>query len=188
MDSPGTERQSVSSKPAEQTDLNGGQGIAGQKRAELDLPQLGKELSDFIEKAAVALHWVAEDGTILWANDAELRFLGYSREEYVGQNITKFHVDGPVVVDMLERLKRNEELHDYESRLRSKDGTIRHVSISSSVYREDGRFVHTRCVTLDITEQKKVSELQNRLVAIIESSDDAVLSKDLDGIIRSWNR
>ncbi|HXA05345.1 MAG TPA: hypothetical protein VNY30_10925, partial [Bryobacteraceae bacterium] len=37
------------------------------------------ELWDFIEHAAVALQWVGEDGTILWANEAELRLLGYSR-------------------------------------------------------------------------------------------------------------
>jgi PAS domain S-box-containing protein len=155
---------------------------------DIDLAQRGKELSDFIENAAVALNWVADDGTILWANDAELELLGYSREEYVGQNITKFHVDELVILDMLERLKRSEELQGYESRIRSKDGTIRYVSISSRVYREEGRFVHTRCVTLDITERKEISELQERLVAIVESSDDAILSKDLNGIIRSWNR
>ncbi len=63
----------------------------------LELEQSDRELRDFIEHAAVAMHWVAGDGTILWANEAELKLFGYSRAEYIGHSIEEFHVDQPVI-------------------------------------------------------------------------------------------
>ena len=47
-------------------------------------------LRDFVETATIGLHWVGADGTILWANQAELDLLGYTREEYIGRNIMRF--------------------------------------------------------------------------------------------------
>jgi len=153
-----------------------------------DIEQREKELRDFVENAAVALHRVGEDGTILWANRAEMTLLGYTPEEYIGHNIAEFHVDAAVIEDILCRLKKGQALEGCQARLRCKDGSIRYVLINSSVYREEGRFVHTRCVTLDITDQKKDFEAYERLAAIVESSDDAILSKDLRGIIREMDR
>src|SRR5258707_15418656 len=73
-------------------------------RSMRELQRSEKELRDFVEHAAVAQHWVAGDGTIIWANDAQLRLLGYCREEYVGHNIAEFHADEPVIRDILQRL------------------------------------------------------------------------------------
>ena len=123
-----------------------------------ELRRRERELSDFIENASVGLHWVGADGSILWANQAELDLLGYTREEYVGRMITEFHVDEDVINDILRRLTNRETLHDYEARLRCKDGSVRHVLINSNVMWEEDRFVHTRCFTRDITERKRAEE------------------------------
>ena len=130
--------------------------IGDRKKLEADLERTRRELTDFIENAVVPLHWVDSSGIILWANQAELNFLGYSREEYIGAPITRFHADPPVIADILCRLGSGECLTGYEARLRAKDGSIKHVAIHSSVYTEQGRFVHTRCFTIDISAQKQL--------------------------------
>jgi len=137
--------------------------ITERKRAEEELHRREEELTDFVENSAVGLHWVAADGTIIWANRAELELLGYAREEYVGRNIAEFHADSDVIGDILTRLTADQTLHNYEARLRCKDGSVRHVLISSNVRRREGEFIHTRCFTRDITERKQAEEERARL-------------------------
>lgn len=162
--------------------------VLQQKRSEEQVRRSERELADFFDNAAVGLHWVGSDGIILRANRAELNLLGYARDEYIGHHIAEFHADKDVIEDILRRLGAGEKVRDYEARLRGKDGSIRHVLIDSSVLWEDGKFVHTRCFTRDITEQRRAEENRLKLAAIVESSDDAIISKDLNGTITSWNR
>src|SRR3989442_6204217 len=117
-----------------------------------------RELTDFIENASLGLHWVGPDGTILWANQSELELLGYTRDEYLGHHIAEFHVDPPVIDDILRRLTAEETIRNYEARMRCKDGSIRYVLISSNVRWDGDRFVHTRCFPRDITDRKRLEE------------------------------
>jgi PAS domain S-box-containing protein len=164
------------------------QDITDRRRAEEERNRIESDYIDFVENAAVGLHWVASDGTILWTNQAELNLLGYTREEYIGHHIAEFHVDQDAIKDILHRLSNKETLQGYEARLRHKDGSIRHVLINSNVRWDKGKFLHTRCFTRDITETKEAEEARYLLASIIESSDDAILSKSMEGTILSWNR
>ena len=127
-------------------------------RAEGRLLRSERELADFFENATVGLHWVGPDGTILRANRAELEMLGYDRGEYVGRPIAEFHADEEVICDILRRLQAGEALHDYQARLRCKDGSVKDVLIDSSVMRQGEEFVHTRCFTRDVTERKRAED------------------------------
>jgi len=118
-------------------------------RLEDDLEKSRHDVDDFMENANVPLHRVDGQGIIVWANRAELDFLGYAREEYVGQPIARFHADQAVIADILARLGAGESLSGYGASLVAKDGSIRPVTIHSSVYAENGVFRHTRCLSLD---------------------------------------
>lgn len=148
------------------------QEISERKQTEEALRRTAQELTDFFENGALGLHWVGPDGIILRANQAELALTGYTAEEYIGHHIAEFHVDREVIEDILQRLANNETLHNYEARLRCKDGSIRHVLISSNVRREDGKFIHTRCFTRDITERRLAErELEERTRIALMSAD-----------------
>ena len=106
-------------------------------------------MADHLDNGAVGLHWVAADGTILWANRADYEPLGYTHEEYVGHHIAEFHADSDVIDDILKRLTQGETLYNYRARLRHKNGALQNVLIASSVlFDEEGNFVHTRCFTV----------------------------------------
>jgi len=132
--------------------------VTERKQAERAQLRNEAQLTDFFENSTIGLHWVGPDGTVLRVNQAELDMLGYAREEYEGHHLAEFHVDQNAINDILTRLQGGEVLQDYDARLRCKDGSIKHVRINSSVYREDGMFIHTRGFTRDITQRKRAEE------------------------------
>ena len=136
--------------------------VARRKEIERALQRREKELSDFLENAVEGMHRVGSDGRILWANKAELELLGYSAEEYIGHHIAEFHVDAEVIKDVLDKLLRGETLYDVPSRIRCKDGTIKHVLLHSNAQVKDGEFVSTRCLTRDVTDRVRLEQALNQ--------------------------
>ena len=84
------------------------------------------------------------------------------------------------------KLLEDKKYHEKEFPIESLDG---YYSVSvSPIFDDDGHFTGSVHVVKDITERKKLEKSSNLLAAIVESSDNAIIGKDLNANINSWNK
>ena len=122
-----------------------------------------------------------------WNQSAE-RIFGYTAEEMVGKPITILFPPDRLDEEpkILERLHRGERVDHFETVRLRKDGRAVAVSVTiSPVHDGSGKIIGASKVARDLTAS---TELEGRFKAIITSSDDAIISKDLNGIVQSWNQ
>lgn len=165
--------------------INCFQDITRRKQVEEEVRRKTQDLEDFFDNSAVGLHIVSGEGIILRANKAEMDMLGYGPEEYIGRHVAEFHADAPVIGDILQRLSCGEPLDRYPARLRARDGTVKHVLITSNSRIVDGKFVNTRCFTTDVTELRAAEEARQaseaRLTATYEAASVGISETDENG-------
>jgi PAS domain S-box-containing protein len=130
------------------------------------------------------------DGTIRTWNQAAVRLFGYSEAEAVGQPITILIPEGrhDEEPDILRAIRNGIRIEQYETVRRHKDGTLIDVSLTvSPVKNSSGTIVGASKIVRDIRERKLAEVSMRELAAIVESSEDAIVGKSLDGTIKSWN-
>jgi PAS domain S-box-containing protein len=148
-------------------------------------------LAAVVESSEDAIISETIDGIIETWNQGAERMFGYLASEAVGQPI-----------DLISTPERREEEQEVRARLRA-GGTVKHfetvaiaksgdvVPISlamSAIVTPEGRMVGFSRIARDISRQKQLEREAVRLAAIVDSSEDAIVSKDLDGIVQTWNR
>ena len=113
------------------------------------------------ENASDAM-WVHDmDGNIVDANKADERLSGYTREELIGMNVTKFLTGESLTVarEVRRRLRVGEDVEQpYEQELLVKDGAIRIVKMATSPVIIDGEVKGFQHVARDVTEERQLQE------------------------------
>src|SRR5262249_11904429 len=131
------------------------------------------------------------DGLIMSWNRAAERIFGWTDAEVIGRPITilippeRLHEEE----DILARVRQGEKLDHFDTERIRKDGTRFEISLTVSPIRNaKGEIIGASKVVRDITERRRAEEARARLAAIVDSADDAIVSKTLEGAITSWNR
>ncbi len=131
------------------------------------------------------------DGIIETWNPAAERMFGYTAAEAVGQHVELIvapeHRDDDKRAT--EQVRSGTPVHHLETVAITKSGLTVDVSLAlSPVVTPDGAIIGVARIARDISRQKLVDRDLARLAAIVNSADDAIVSKNLDGIVRTWNQ
>jgi len=131
------------------------------------------------------------DGIITSWNRGAERLFGYTAAEAVGRHIFLIIPEDlrAEEEDVLACIRRGERIDHFETVRQAKDGRRVPVSLTvSPVQDANGNIIGASKVARDITERQPSEALRARLAAIVDCSDDAIVSKGVDGVITSWNR
>ncbi|MEO7315243.1 MAG: PAS domain S-box protein [Ginsengibacter sp.] len=130
------------------------------------------------------------EGIITSWNPAASRMFGYLETEVIGKHISIIIPPDRLQEEdfIIGQIMAGNKIDHFETVRVAKDGTENIIELSiSPIKAKNGQVIGISKILRDISFKKEIELKQAMLAAIVDSSDDAIISKTIDGIITSWN-
>ena len=163
--------------------------ITERKRLQVRLQKSEEYYKSLLHGSSDLITVTDQSGTVRFASDSIQRILGYTPDEVIGKETLSFVHRGDLVLAM-ERFSKAADSSSLliEVRVRRKDGTWCPCEGSGRVVTDPEGKPLVLTSTRDISERKRIDREHALLAAIVESSDDAIVSNSLDQRIMTWNK
>ncbi|MCX2837167.1 PAS domain S-box protein [Salinimicrobium sp. MT39] len=157
---------------------------------------MGVEFRHLLDGSPVANYICDAEGRLTYFNKAAIELWGRTPilgKEYWCGSWKILYEDGtpmPLEDTPISRvLKKGVEEEKSEIRIECPNGAYKYLLVfPKPLFDRNGKLEGVHCTLVDITEQKRDHIKKETLSAIVQSSDDAIISKNLQGVIASWNR
>lgn len=166
--------------------------ISERRRMQQELARHAAEISDLYDNAPCGYHSVDRDMRFVKINNTELEWLGYTREEVVGQKrmpdlLTP--ASAQIYRYKFPEMVEHGQMRDLELEVVRKDGSVMPVLLNTSaIVDASGNFVMTRTTVFDITKMVQAQQELRRAAIVFEHTHDAILVTDASGNITAVNR
>ncbi|MEH1826954.1 MAG: PAS domain S-box protein [Nostoc sp.] len=159
--------------------------ISKRKQAQEGLAKYAHEVEDLYNNAPCGYHSLDSESRLLKVNETELQWLGYTREEMIGQPLENFLTPASRLffAQNYPHFKKQGWVKDLEFDMICKDGTVLPVLISATAVKDvDGNYLYSRTTLFDIRDRKQIAqaleESRKMLQTVLDTFPQRVFWKD----------